>query len=247
MELGPKHVSLLKRCHSFSSIGYPVVTMSFLIKHQIMHVIRQRQQKKIAEENALYFEILRKALPQEPTKLAEENEKEKGMVEDVSVPVLNSQNQPADHRDGKPRISPKATNSSGGSVSGTGGGRNVNRERPPSSSGKHNRWGGSRAHDHRSNSKSQLNSTSDNQTHQPVQSTSTVVSPNGELPQPSSAGKVHVVGGKKQLAVKAVPRNNQPSQTAVVPTANNGQDTVKDKVNRRSLSCSPTSVSILIP
>ena len=220
--------------------------MSFLIKHQIMHVIRQRQQKKIAEENALYFEILQKALPQEPTKLSEENEKDKGLVDDVSVPVLNSQNQLTDHRDGKPRISPKATSSSGGGVSGSSGGKNMNRERPTSSSGRHNRWGGSRPHDHRSNSKSQLNSTSDNQNHQPVQNSSTIAAPNGDLPQPSSAGKVHVVGGKKQLAVKAVPRSNQPSQTAVVPTATNGQDTVKDKVNRRSVSCFPVSISLYI-
>ena len=210
-----------------------------------MHVIRQRQQKKIAEENALYFEILQKALPQEPSKLADENDKDKGLVEDVSVPVLNSQNQPADHRDGKPRISPKAT-SSGGGVSGSSGGKNVNRERPTSSSGRHNRWGGSRPHDHRSNSKSQLNSTSDNQNHHPVQNSSTIAAPNGELPQPSSAGKVHVVGGKKQLAVKAVPRSNQPSQTAVVLMATNGHDTVKDKVNRRSLSCLPVSISVYI-
>lgn len=197
-----------------------------------MHVIRQRQQKKISEENALYFEILQKALPQEPTKHAEENEKDKSLVDDVPVPVLNSQNQTADHRDSKPRISPKATNSGG--VSGGGSGKNTNRDRSSSSSGKHSRSGGSRAHDHRSNSsKSQFQSTSDQQNHQLVQNSSTLATPNGDVPRPSSAGKVHVVGGKKQLAVKAVPRSNQPSQTAVVPTANNGQDAVKDKVSRR--------------
>ena len=37
--------------------------MSFLLKHQIQHVIRQRQQRHVAEENAQCFDILTKALP----------------------------------------------------------------------------------------------------------------------------------------------------------------------------------------
>ena len=220
---------------SSSSIGYPVVTMSFLIKHQIMHVIRQRQQKKIAEENSFYFDILQKALPQEPSKQAEENEKDKTSVEDGSASVSNSHSQHSDHRDGRPKISPKASHSSG-SGGGGGSGKNSNRERTSSSSGKHSRSGGSRAQDHRSNSSKAQSSQSTNEhhNHQSTHGAAMVAAPNGDLPRPSSAGKVHVVGGKKQLAVKAVPRSNEPSQTATTVPTGNTLDSAKDKVSERS-------------
>jgi hypothetical protein len=44
-------------------IGYPVVAMSFQLKHQLTHVIRQRQQKHVSEENLRCFDIMCKALP----------------------------------------------------------------------------------------------------------------------------------------------------------------------------------------
>ena len=37
--------------------------MSFQLKHQLTHVIRQRQQRSVSEENSRCFEILCKALP----------------------------------------------------------------------------------------------------------------------------------------------------------------------------------------
>ena len=208
------------------SIGYPVVTMSFLIKHQIMHVIRQRQQKRIAEENAVYFDVLQKALPQEPSRTSDENDKDRIAVEEGA---MSSSGVQSDHRDGRPRISPK-TNHGGGMGGGGGGKMSNHRERLSSSSGgKHNRSGGVKTQDHRSNSsKQQVSQQSDHQSLS--QGSSVVATPNGDIPRPSSAGKVHVVSGKKQLAVKAVPRSNQLAQaTATTPTGNT-QDIVKDKV-----------------
>ena len=206
--------------------------MSFQIKQQIMHVIRQRQQKKIAEENSFYFDILQKALPQEPSKPTEENGKEKSAVEEVSS-SSSQHNQQSDHRDGKPRVSPKVNHQGGGG----GGGKTTNRERTGSSSGKHGKSGGSKTQEHhRSNSsKSQSQSTNDHHHHQSASSAAAAAIPNGDLPRPSSAGKVHVVGGKKQLAVKAVPRSNQPSADAAAPATGSAQDTVKDKVTGESV------------
>lgn len=40
-----------------------MITMSFLIKHHLLHVLRQRQQRLVAEENSQCFGILLKALP----------------------------------------------------------------------------------------------------------------------------------------------------------------------------------------
>ena len=196
--------------------------MSFLIKHQIMHVIRQRQQKKIAEENSVYFDILQKALPQEPSQ--QENERDKVSVEEGTVTAGNGH---SDHRDGRPRISPKGSHGGGGG----GGGKSSNRERISSSSGgKHGRSGGSRVQDHRSNSSSSKTQSTNDHNHQTAHGAATVAMPNGDLPRPSSAGKVHVVSGKKQLAVKAVPRSNQLPQTAATVATGNTQDTTKDKV-----------------
>ena len=195
--------------------------MSFLIKHQIMHVIRQRQQKKIAEENEFYFDVLKKALPREPNRTVEESEKDKNLAEEGVVSLSSGVS--SDHREGRPRISPKSNQSGGG------GGKNSNRERTGSSSGgKHSRSSGAKTQDHRSNSSKQLHSVNEN-SHSVSQGSGVATTPNGDLPRPSAMGKVHVVGGKKQLAVKAVPRTNPPSQcssSAVTTT----QDTIKDKV-----------------
>lgn len=181
--------------------------MSFLIKHQITHVIRQRQQKRIAEENLFYFDILQKALPQDANKNGEDNGKEKSSVEEVSAT-----GQPSDQgRDGKPRISPKAAQS----------GKSSSRERTGSSSGRHSKSGNSRTAEHRSNS-SKAQPVGD----QVSPGVAGVSVPNGDVPRPSSAGKVHVVGSKKQcVAVKAVPRSDQPQASASTV------DAVKDKVS----------------
>ena len=179
--------------------------MSFLIKHQITYVIRQRQQKRITEENLIYFDILQKALPQESGKTPEDNVKEKSSVEEVS----NSGQTSEQTKDTKPKVSPKAAQS----------GKSSSRERTGSSSGRHGKSGSSRAAEHRSNV-NKVQSTND----QSVPSAASVPVPNGDVPRPSSAGKVHVVGGKKQLAVKAVPRSDQPLASASTV------DAVKEKV-----------------
>ena len=204
------------------SIGYPVVTMSFLVKHQIMHVIRQRQQKRVAEENSVYFDILQKALPQEsPRELDENHIETKNCAEDGAIAVTSSSAVQSD-REGKAKVSPKSSQ----------GGKAMNRERMGSSSGggRHGKSSSSRTQDRSNAGKSQSQTTND--THAPsLHGTGTVPVQNGDVPRPSSAGKVHVVGGKKQLAVKAVPRSNQPPQTSTASSQTaTVQDTVKDKV-----------------
>ncbi|CAI8025582.1 Macoilin [Geodia barretti] len=212
-------------------IGYPVVTMSFLIKHQIMHVIRQRQQKKIAEENAVYFAILQKALPQEPSRTAENNDKDHKNGTEDSVVMMSSTTTVQSDREGRPKASPKTNH-------GGGGGKTSNRERMGSSSGgRHGKSGNSRTADRSNTCRSQTQPAGNEQSQQATAhgSGGTAAAANGDVLRPSSAGKVHVVGGKKQLAVKAVPRSNQPPQTPGAPAGPvaNGTtplDTVKDKM-----------------
>ena len=231
------HCNILIYCSSLPclspSIGYPVVTMSFLIKHQIMHVIRQRQQKKIAEENAVYFAILQKALPQEPSRTAENNDKDSKNGTEDSVVMMSSTTTVQSDREGRPKASPKTNH-------GGGGGKTSNRERMGSSSGgRHGKSGNSRTADRSNTCRSQTQPAGNEQSQQATAhgSGGTAAAANGDVLRPSSAGKVHVVGGKKQLAVKAVPRSNQPPQTPGAPAGPvaNGTtplDTVKDKVSR---------------
>ena len=206
--------------------------MSFLIKHQIMHVIRQRQQKKIAEENAVYFAILQKALPQEPSRTAENNDKDHKNGTEDSVVMMSSTTTVQSDREGRPKASPKTNHG--------GGGKTSNRERMGSSSGgRHGKSGNSRTADRSNTCRSQTQPAGNEQSQQATAhgSGGTAAAANGDVLRPSSAGKVHVVGGKKQLAVKAVPRSNQPPQTPGAPAGPvaNGTtplDTVKDKVSR---------------
>ena len=203
--------------------------MSFLIKHQIMHVIRQRQQKKIAEENAVYFAILQKALPQEPSRTAENNDKDNKNGTEDSVVVVSSTTTVQSDREGRPKASPKTNH---------GGGKTSNRERMGSSSGgRHGKSGNSRTADRSNACRSQTQPAGSEQSQQTTAhgAGGTAAAANGDVLRPSSAGKVHVVGGKKQLAVKAVPRSNQPPQSPGSPPASpvvisTPQDTVKDKV-----------------
>ncbi|CAI8025583.1 Macoilin [Geodia barretti] len=205
--------------------------MSFLIKHQIMHVIRQRQQKKIAEENAVYFAILQKALPQEPSRTAENNDKDHKNGTEDSVVMMSSTTTVQSDREGRPKASPKTNH-------GGGGGKTSNRERMGSSSGgRHGKSGNSRTADRSNTCRSQTQPAGNEQSQQATAhgSGGTAAAANGDVLRPSSAGKVHVVGGKKQLAVKAVPRSNQPPQTPGAPAGPvaNGTtplDTVKDKM-----------------
>lgn len=148
--------------------------------------------------------------------------KEKSAVEEVPTNHHGPQpEQQQQHRDGKPRISPKAVQT----------GKTSGRERAGSSSGKHSKSGNSKVQgDHRLNSGGgKAQSTNNHSDHHQATTAANATPPavaNGDVPRLSSTGKVHVVGGKKQLAVKAVPRNDQQQTPTSIA------DTVKDKVYR---------------
>ena len=203
-----------------------------------MHIIRQRQQKKTAEENAVYFAILQKALPQEPSRTTDDNDRDSknGAEDSGAIVVTSSTVTVQSDRDARPKVSPKTNHGGGG-----GGGKTSNRERVGSSSGgRHGKSGNTRTTDRSNSCKSQSQpANSDQQQQATGHGTGTAAVANGDVPRPSSAGKVHVVGGKKQLAVKAVPRSNnsQPPQTSgATPTGTTSQDTVKDKVGCKGLN-----------
>jgi len=168
-------------------IGYPVVTVSFLIKHHITHVIRQRQQKRVAEENSFYFDLIQKALPQEETKLAENGngrERTGSGAEDVAQGSANSGEQ-------KQKVSPKASSK-------------LAQKTQVVASPKHGRSNsGAKNTDQRA--------TSVTKPDQNLSSGATPPVANGDVVRPSSASKVHLPTGKKQATVKAVPRNEPPA------------------------------------
>ena len=65
--------------------------MSFLLKHQLTYMIRQRQQKIVTEKNAVCFEIIQKALPLPPEHKVEENEQQLAL-EDPPTAVVERDN-----------------------------------------------------------------------------------------------------------------------------------------------------------
>ena len=151
------------------------------------HVILQRQQKRVAEENTFYFDLIQKALPQEETKLAENGngrERTGSGAEDVAQGSANSGEQ-------KQKVSPKASSK-------------LAQKTQVVASPKHGRSNsGAKNTDQRA--------TSVTKPDQNLPSGATPPVANGDVVRPSSASKVHLPTGKKQATVKAVPRNEPPA------------------------------------
>ena len=157
-----------------------------------LHVLLQRQQKRVAEENSFYFELLQKALPQEENKLLDD------VVEEIGPAIVSSGEQ-------KHKVSPKPAANS----------KPAQRTQATSFT-KHGRFS--------SGTKSMEQKAASVTKPHPDQNSSSGATPpvaNGDVVRPSSAGKVHLPTGKKQAAVKAVPRSEPPAP----PTA-----AEKDKV-----------------
>ena len=161
----------------------------------------QRQQKRVAEENSFYFELLQKALPQEENKLLDDGnsrERSGSGVEEIGPANASSGEQ-------KHKVSPKPAANS----------KPAQRTQATAFT-KHGRSS--------SGTKSMEQKAASVTKPHPDQNSSSGATPpvaNGDVVRPSSAGKVHLPTGKKQAAVKAVPRSEPPAP----PTA-----AEKDKV-----------------
>lgn len=65
--------------------------MSFLIKHHLLHVLRQRQQRVVAEENSHCFQILLKALPIADDECEEESDRSSTVaMEDLASEITKN-------------------------------------------------------------------------------------------------------------------------------------------------------------
>ncbi|XP_011405939.2 PREDICTED: macoilin-1-like [Amphimedon queenslandica] len=95
----PMPIVTLLRPFGAHCIGYPVVTMSFQLKHQLTHVIRQRQQRSVSEENSRCFEILCKALP-----VYEDDVSEEGSTGRVGGATPTSEDSPHTDAKGKSHV-----------------------------------------------------------------------------------------------------------------------------------------------
>ena len=161
----------------------------------------------MAEENSFYFELLQKALPQEESKLLDDGngrERSGSGVEEVGPATASSGEQ-------KHKVSPKAT------ANGKPAQRNQTTALP-----KHGRSSSAAK-----NMEQKTASVTKPHTDQNSSSSATPPVANGDVVRPSSAGKVHLPTGKKQAAVKAVPRSEPPAP----PTA-----AEKDKVRHYHLT-----------
>ncbi|XP_064404993.1 macoilin-like [Halichondria panicea] len=187
----PQHFFNVSRPFAAHCIGYPVVTMSFLIKHQITHIIRQRQRKKVVEENSVYYGIIQKALPQEDIP------DDQSSVSEDTPPSLTNGIHSNGHLN-KP--SPKAATS-------TPPKQSVRSQN--SNTGKHRNSNNVKT-SHETKPLSNHKSPPENSN-----SPSGQVVANGDVGRPMSAGKVHLPSGKKQATVKAVPREEQPLTSPV--------------------------------
>ena len=161
----------------------------------------------MAEENSFYFELLQKALPQEESKLLDDGngrERSGSGVEEVGPATASSGEQ-------KHKVSPKAT------ANGKPAQRTQTTALP-----KHGRSSSATK-----NMEQKTPSVTKPHSDQNSSSSATPPVANGDVVRPSSAGKVHLPTGKKQAAVKAVPRSEPPAP----PTA-----AEKDKVRHYHLT-----------
>ncbi len=220
---------------------------------------QQRQQKRVAEENSFYFNVLQKALP-----TPEEPKETEDVGRDKTAVSVDENGHVLEHH--KSKSSPKVTSSSGGKSSqkapsssskhgkGSSGGRSEQRSSSFTSKVDHSR---SPSHDLRPGTASRQEqgkvldsrptSSSNRHSHYHPSSelatdgtltTSTATTgsssiANGDIVRPSSAGSkpphVHTPTGKKQATVRAVPRNDPPP----VPALPNPED--KEKAGLEAL------------
>lgn len=180
----------------------------------------QRQQKKVTEENSIFFDILQKALPA-PTPEETPDSPQQGA--DDGPHTSNSSNH---------TVSNHHSSSQSAAVSvehhqpHSGGGKSGNKISPKSSNGSNSKTSqksqSSSSSRHRPNTGLRSSSSSQESKDSSLSKSSDPGSPtgasgsvpNGDLPpRPPSAGKVHLPTGKKQATVKAVPRVDQPPTT----------------------------------
>ena len=188
--------------------------MSFQLKHQLAHVIRQRQQRQVSEENSRCFDILNKALPI--------NEDDEGAEEKLSLlsdegsgqndirskgPVKTMNKKEAFNKGCGLNGKDKSQNNKSTTAKATPSVVGVVSKRDPSPSSK----------SQESKNSSGTNSPSLSSSSESLVPNGTVTHPilNGDVVRPPSAGKMHplpVVGKKQQALVKAVPRTDLQQQ-----------------------------------
>lgn len=193
--------------------------MSFQLKHQLTHVIRQRQQRHVSEENSRCFDILLKALPLEEDDIVEDGGGGGGKV---PPPPLSEESPGLQDSRNKNQVKVVTKSTTGNKGCGLNGKTqsaksNVNKtvssyvgvvtKRDTSPTTKLQDTKGSNI------------GTSSLQWKQSYSTEVTLVpngAPvgNGEITRPSSASKIHtpVVGLRKQALVKAVPRTDLQQQ-----------------------------------
>ncbi|KAL5457272.1 hypothetical protein EMCRGX_G034519 [Ephydatia muelleri] len=194
-------------------IGYPVVTVSFLIKHQITHIIRLRQQRQVAEDNAVYFEIINKALPQEEVKPIDEISKASLILDESFKEVEGKKSSPrttlATKSVGKTQSpSTRHYRSISSKCDRMTLDQKVDRTKQDTFPSKPESLQLSSSNPESppyGSSKSELFEQDAVFEHTPESPVSA-----GDVARPSSASKVHLPSGKKQAAVKAVPRSDLP-------------------------------------
>lgn len=211
-------------------IGYPVVTISFLIKHQITHIIRLKQQRQVAEENAVYFEIINRALPQEEVKPVEEISK---------APAPEESLKEIEGKKSSPRTVLAAKSVPKTQSPSTKHARNISSkcdkavqdqksDRTKQDTSFHN---SPKLESSRLSASTPELLSFGNPKCEPLEQDPAIqhtLVPLGDLARPSSASKVHLPSGKKQAAVKAVPRSDLPPPLSQADTRDKMLETLQN-------------------
>ena len=188
--------------------------MSFQLKHQLTHVIRQRQQRYVSEENMKCFDILCKALPFEDDEGSEDGSK---------LSLLSDEGS-GQHEKIKNHVKPVAKKDGGvANSNGTSGkGLSLNNKTqtvksngnkttsPVSGASKRDSSPSSKSLDLKMSSNSTSTLLSWKQDVTPISNetieSNHVASVNGDITKSSTSTKLPPIIHKKQALVKAVPR-----------------------------------------
>ena len=187
--------------------------MSFLIKHHLLHVLRHRQQRYVAEENSHCFQILLKALPNSEEEGEDESDRSSVVaLDDLSVDLTKGKGNTKKKDNVIKGTVPNRDRGHRSSGRGNNGSAPTKRDPSPSLKSVETKVpcvsnGSVTGNSYNNNRLSQRNHEDSTSNYNSVDMC------NGEVVCPSSAKHGQPPSGKKQALVKAVPRTDLQQQT----------------------------------
>ncbi len=187
--------------------------MSFLIKHHLLHVLRHRQQRQVAIENAQCFSILLKALPIPDDDIEDESDRSSVVaLEDVSVDLSKGKSNGKKNNGGviKGSVASREKSSRNNGRGNNSTNPAPTKRDPSPAETKMSCVINSTATTISNNNNKSLHTKNDQDS---IITYNSVDMCNGDVVRPSSAKQGQPPSGKKQALVKAVPRTDLQQQS----------------------------------